>query len=119
MDNCPPLVSKLLIWCLMKTKNFVKLALLSCIAAGCLLTLSAWSKKPVNYTKCRKDGKTDQRCEKENREDNIYTFGAELSTPVYPIFNDFTADQKDRALNMADNNRMSPDKAVQKVAAGQ
>jgi hypothetical protein len=100
----------------MKAKNFAKLSMLSIVAVSCLFTLSAWSKKPVNYTKCKKEGKTDQRCEKETREDNLYTFGAELSVPVFPLFNDFTAAQKDQAMDYADGNRMSPDKAVQKVA---
>lgn len=85
--------------------------------AGSLPLLCAWQSKPVDYKKCRADGKTDQRCQKENTEDNIYTFGAELSTAVYKVFNDFTQDQKLKAMSYADNNKMSPDKAVGKVAA--
>ncbi len=99
----------------MKIKNFAKLTILA-IASTSMLT--AWESKPVDYPKCRKDGKSDQRCQKENREDNLYTFGAELSTDSFTVFNDFTADQKDKAMRLADGNKMSPDDAVAKVQAG-
>ncbi len=104
----------------MITKSFAKLAVLGLAAGICLFTseLSAWQSKPVNYPKCRKDGKTDMRCDKENREDNLYTFGAELSTQSFKVFNDFTPEQKDQAMSYADGNKMSPDKAVAKVSAG-
>jgi hypothetical protein len=104
----------------MKTKNFTKLAILTLASTACLSTseLSAWESKPVNYSKCRKDGKSDERCQKENREDNLYTFGAELSTDSFTTFNDFTDDQKNKAMSLADGNKMSPDDAVAKVQAG-
>lgn len=95
-------------------RSLTKLSILACIFLT--TALSAWQSKPIDYTKCRKDGKSDQRCEKENRDDNISTFSSELSTSSFPVFNDFTADQKDRAMRYADNNNMSPDDAVAKVA---
>ena len=97
--------------------KLTKLTALAVASGICLFAsdLMAWQSKPINYNKCKKDGKTDQRCEKENTEDNLYTFGAELSTDSFKYFNNFTPEEKQQAMSLADGNKMSPDEAVARI----
>jgi len=93
--------------------------LLSLTLGICMLSseLSAWQRTPMNLQRCQQQGKTPQRCEKENAEDNAYSFEALLSPDSYKKYNDFSPDQKKMALDYADGNKMDPNEAVAKVAA--
>lgn len=93
------------------------LTLLALVAGICLdAELSAWSRKPMDSARCKQEGKTMRRCIKENTEDNEYIFGTILSTQSFKVFNDFSAAEKQRAMDYADNNQMDPDAAVAKVS---
>lgn len=102
----------------MKTKKIIALGFLA-IAVGSSLTageLITWESKPMDKDRCQRDGKTMERCAKENAEDNAYNFTALLSPDVYKIYEDFTPEQKQQAMDYADGNKMSPNDAVREVA---
>ncbi len=80
--------------------------------------LDAWQKKPIDYARCKQDGKNERRCKKENLEDNLHDFGTYLSTDAFKVFNDFSPREKQRAMEYADNDKMSPDEAVDMVSGG-
>jgi hypothetical protein len=93
-------------------KKILALSLLSLLTIGA----NAWERKPMDSDRCQRDGKTMQRCQKENDDDNEYIFTSLLSPQAYKLYNDFTPEQKKMAMDNADRNRMDPNSAVSKVA---
>ncbi|HSW87385.1 MAG TPA: hypothetical protein VLG49_07815 [Rhabdochlamydiaceae bacterium] len=94
-----------------------------CILLGIAVSLClhadeqvAWERKPMDPNRCTKQGKSMQRCEKENNDDNQYNFESYLSPDAYKVYENFTPDQKIQAMDYADNNSMDPNDAVAKVA---
>jgi hypothetical protein len=85
------------------TKKFIALALLG-VTAGISLQAEgevAWQKKPLD--ECRKG--------------DAGTFENSLSPYAMGKYRTFNADQKKKAMDYADNNKMSPDDAVERVSA--
>lgn len=76
----------------------------------------AWSRKPVDYNRCQKEGKSYSRCEKENADENQRSFESQLNLQSRKMYNEFSSDHKKMAMDYADNNRMPPNDAVAKVA---
>lgn len=103
----------------MKQKMLIKALVFGSITVGSIADLNAWTRKPIDTARCQRDGKNMQVCQKENNEDNEYDFSALLSPQSLKAFNNFTPDQKRRAMDYADNNQMDPNAAVGKVAANQ
>jgi hypothetical protein len=77
-----------------------------------------WERRPVDWSRCRRDGKSYDRCIRENNEDNEYNFTSMLSPNSYKVYEDFSVEQKQRAMDYADGNRMDPNDAVARVATG-
>jgi len=124
----------------MKNNKFKTVALTGIIAGFVLCTngLSAWQKSAMNDCKkemddCKNEASqcTDDRatckkqaeqckkdfedCKKNVDQADAASFSAAL-TPYYGTqFQQFTADQRKKAMNYADGNKMSPDDAVSKV----
>jgi hypothetical protein len=100
-------------------KTIAKCALLSFALGMCfqITELAAWERKPVDYDRCRSDGISPQRCEKQTEDDNMHDFEVLLRTNSLKVFNDFLPAQKKQAMDYADHNQMSPDDAVAKVRA--
>jgi hypothetical protein len=102
----------------MKSKKIFALALLGITTGVCVYGGDeiVWQKKEMDADRCKQQGKTTQRCQKENADDNKYSFESNLSPDVYKVYENFTPDEKTMAMNYADNNRMDPNDAVAKVA---
>ncbi len=84
-------------------KKFMALALLG-VTAGISLQAEgevAWQKKPID--ECRKG--------------DASSFESSLSHYSAAKYRSFTPEQKKKAMDLADNNKMSPDDAVDKVAS--
>jgi hypothetical protein len=119
--------------------KLITLALLG-ITTGVLYSgeLMAWqrtAKKECtqDYKDCQKDAdkctKSDKSCKRQSdsckrdkescmkdvERDDMDEFREELSDLSLSQFEKFTPDQKKKAMDYADNNKMKPDDAVQKV----
>lgn len=103
----------------MKNKKMIAWTILSITTSFSLFAAEevAWQRKQVDTSRCKRDGKTMQRCQEEVAEDNKYNFESELSPDVYKVYEDFTDDQKNTAMDYADRNRMTPNDAVRRVSA--
>jgi hypothetical protein len=98
----------------MKATTF---ALAGLTAVFCLgdSSLEAWTRKPMDTNRCTQEGKDLRRCKKENTEDNSTAFASLLSPEAFKYYNDFSPQEKQQAMDYADNNAMSPNDAVFKV----
>jgi hypothetical protein len=123
-------------------KKFTSLALLGAVASMCLYTtgLSAWERTAMkdckedndvckkDVDKCKKDGSSNcqkvetkckdklEKCKKDADKKDQGSFAASLSAFSKTQFQNFSEDQKKKAMDMADDNEMNPDDAVAKVA---
>jgi hypothetical protein len=90
----------------MKKRSFTSLVL-----AGVAASAVLYANDPVAWEK-----KTPDKCVKESGKADESSFASSLSPYTYGMYKDFTPDQKKRAMDFADHNKMSPDDAVMKVA---
>jgi hypothetical protein len=78
--------------------------------------LSAWERQSMHTTRCQDAGKSMYRCKKENEEENEYLFTTQLTPLNFKTFNAFSPLQKKNAMDLADNNKMGPNEAVEQVS---
>lgn len=91
-------------------RNFMMVALLG-VTAGASLSANDQNQSPNNQNNVAWQKKTLD----ETRKDDESSFASQLSPYTHNYWRSFSPDQKKRAMDMADKNKMSPDDAVEKV----
>ncbi len=111
----------------MRNKSMT-LALSGLVAGLCLSAgeLSAWQRSAMDdckkemegcnksHDKCKKDM---EHCKKHVDKHDASSFERQLNSHNQNRFVQFSQEQKNKAMDMADKNKMDPNKAVDKVAA--
>lgn len=95
-------------------RYFVKAALLGVTAGASLCAADqnvAAQSTPNNQNNIAWQRKTPDEC----RKDDEAAFNAKLSPYTHNFWRDFTPDQRKKAMDYADKNKMDPDAAVEKV----
>lgn len=80
-----------------------------------LMTTAALSLQAGEETAWQR--RTQEQCKKDAMKDDGATFAGSLSPYAYKQYKNFSEAQKKKAMDYADNNKMSPDDAVAKVTS--
>lgn len=122
------------------SKKLIAVSMLSLVAGVCFYGnhLSAWERHAMNdckhsekdckseSKKCnKKDGSCKEmsatckedynECKADAKGDDMSSFKYHLSPYSKSLFENFTPKQREKAMDLADKNKMSPDDAVMKV----
>jgi hypothetical protein len=104
----------------MSSKKFptnIGLTLMSLASGVCMFTadLNGWERQAIDYDRCKNQGDSEGTCKKRDAEINEQNFANLLRADALLLFQGFSPEDKQRAMDYADGNKMSPNDAVAKV----
>ena len=95
-------------------RNFMMVALLG-VTAGASLNAADQNQVSQNAPNGQNNLAWQRKSADEMRKDDESSFAGQLSPYTYNYWRDFNPDQRKKAMDLADKNKMSPDDAVAKV----